>query len=231
MTAGRVLIWRHGRTEWNATGRIQGQTDVPLDATGVQQALQAAPLLAAEEPDAIVSSDLQRAKRTADALGELTGLPVAVDVRLRETGFGPWEGLSHTELEERWPAEYAVWKRGETPEVPGIERPADVVARMGAAVSDALAAVDGTLVVVCHGGAARRAVQALTGWPDEVAAQVSALGNCRWTELRLSSTRGWRLHAHNVGPMTGVAANDEPSTAADAEPATDEELTSSPTSR
>jgi glucosyl-3-phosphoglycerate phosphatase len=230
VTARRVLIWRHGRTEWNAAGRIQGQTDVPLDETGVRQAVEAAPFLAAERPDAIVSSDLQRAKRTADALAALTGLPISVDARLRETGFGPWQGLSHTELEERWPAEYAVWKRGDTPEVPGIERPAEVVARMRDALTDALATVDGTLVVVCHGGAARRAVQALTGWSDEVAAQLAALGNCRWTELRFSSTRGWRLHAHNVGPLTGAAANDEPSTAADAEPAAEDELTSSPTS-
>ncbi|SHN25983.1 histidine phosphatase family protein [Cryptosporangium aurantiacum] len=230
MTARRVLIWRHGRTEWNAAGRIQGQTDVPLDEIGVQQAIQAAPLLAAEGPDAIVSSDLQRAKRTADALAAVTGLPVSVDARLRETGFGPWQGLSHTELAERWPDEYAVWKRGETPELPGIERPADVIARMREALTDALGAVEGTLVVVCHGGAARRAVQALTGWSDEVAAQLAALGNCRWSELRHSTTRGWRLHAHNVGPLSGAAANDEPSTAADAEPAAEEELTSSPRS-
>jgi broad specificity phosphatase PhoE len=224
VTARRVLIWRHGRTEWNAAGRIQGQTDVPLDETGVQQALQAAPFLAAEEPDAIISSDLQRASRTAEALAALTGLSVSLDVRLRETGFGPWEGLSHAELAAQFPAEYEAWKRGDTPEVPGIERPVEVVARMRDALSDALGAVDGTLVVVCHGGAARRAVQALTGWSDEVAAQLAALGNCRWTELRLSSTRGWRLHAHNVGPLTGAASSDEPSTAADAEPAAEDEL-------
>jgi broad specificity phosphatase PhoE len=226
VTARRVLIWRHGRTEWNAAGRMQGQTDVPLDEVGVQQALQAAPLLAAEGPDAIVSSDLQRAKRTADALAAVTGLPVVVDARLRETGFGPWQGLTQPQIAERWPVEYAQWKRGDSPGIAGIETPAEVIVRMNAAISDALAAVDGTLAVVCHGGAARRAVQALTGWSDEVAAQLAALGNCRWTELRLSSSRGWRVHAHNVGPLTGAAGIDVPSTAADAEPTAEEELTS-----
>jgi probable phosphoglycerate mutase len=205
---------------------MQGQTDVPLDDVGVQQAIQAAPLLAAEEPDAIVSSDLQRAKRTADALAAITGLPVVTDPRLRETGFGPWQGMTQPQIAERWPVEYAQWKRGDTPSVAGVEKPAEVIARMRAGVSDALAAVEGTLVVVCHGGAARRAVQALTGWSDEVAAQLAALGNCRWTELRLSSSRGWRVHAHNVGPLTGAAGTDVPSTAADAEPAAEEELTS-----
>ena len=231
MSARRVLIWRHGRTEWNATGRIQGQTDVPLDEIGVQQALQAAPLLAAEEPDAIVSSDLQRAKRTADALAALTGLPVRVDPRLRETEFGPWQGLTQPELAERWPTEFQRWKRGDTPDVEGDETPAQVIDRMRAGVTEALEAVDGTLVVVCHGGAARRAVQALTGWSDEVAAQLAALGNCRWTEMRLSSSRGWRVYAHNVGPLTGAAGIDVPSSAADAEPASEEELAPSPTSR
>jgi broad specificity phosphatase PhoE len=231
VTARRVLIWRHGRTEWNATGRMQGQTDVPLDDVGVQQAIQAAPLLAAEGPDAIVSSDLRRASRTAEALAALTGLTVSVDPRLRETGFGPWQGMTQPQIAERWPVEYAQWKRGDAPGIAGIETPAEVIARMRAALDDALAAVDGTLVVVCHGGAARRAVQALTGWSDEVAAQLAALGNCRWTELRLSSSRGWRVYAHNVGPLTGAAGIDVPSTAADAEPTSEEELTSSPTSR
>lgn len=231
MTARRVLIWRHGRTEWNAAGRMQGQTDVPLDEIGAQQALQAAPLLAAEGPDAIVSSDLQRATRTADALAAVTGLPVSVDSRLRETGFGPWQGMTQPQIAERWPVEYAQWKRGEAPGIAGIEAPAEVIIRMRAALADALGVVEGTLVVVCHGGAARRAVQALTGWSDEVAAQLAALGNCRWTELRLSSSRGWRVHAHNVGPLTGAAGTDTPSTAADAEPTADEELTSSRTSR
>lgn len=230
MTARRVLIWRHGRTEWNATGRMQGQTDVPLDEVGVEQATQAAPLLAAEGPDAIVSSDLQRARRTADALAAVTGLTVGVDPRLRETGFGPWQGMTQPEVAERWPVEYARWKRGDAPGVAGIETPAEVVTRARAALDDALAATDGTLVLVCHGGTARRAVQALTGWSDEVAAQLAALGNCRWTELQLSSSRGWRVHAHNVGPLTGAAGIDAPSTAADAEPTSEEELTSSRTS-
>ena len=81
----RLVIWRHGRTTWNAEHRFQGQSDVPLDAVGVEQARRAAVELAALKPSVIVSSDLQRARDTAAALAAVTGLEVNLDRRLRET--------------------------------------------------------------------------------------------------------------------------------------------------
>jgi broad specificity phosphatase PhoE len=225
VTARRLLLWRHGRTEWNANGRVQGQIDVPLDEVGRRQAAEVAPLLAAEKPDLILSSDLSRAFQTAQALSDVTGLPVQTDPRLRETAFGPWEGLTHAEIEARWPADFARWRSGGPVGLPGSESPADVVTRMAAGLRDALPRTDGTLALVTHGGAARRAVQALTGWGDEVAALIAALGNCRWTELR-NGARGWRLHAHNVGPLAGAAGAGAPSTAADAEGGPDDPVLS-----
>ena len=222
------MIWRHGRTEWNADGRMQGQTDVALDEVGLRQARQAAPLLAAEEPLAIVSSDLARAKSTAEALASLTGLTVRLDPRLRETCFGPWQGLTQDQIQPRWPDEYARWRRGEPPG--RMETPDEVAGRMRDAIDGALATTDGTLVVVSHGGSARRAVQALLGWSDGVMGRLSPLANCRWTELR-HTTQGWRMHAHNAGPLSGAAGSAAPLAAADVEPESDEQLTSSPTPR
>ena len=80
----RLLLWRHGRTAWNNERRFQGQTDVDLDETGVQQAIDAAPHLAAREPKLIISSDLGRATQTARALVELTGLPLQLDLHAAE---------------------------------------------------------------------------------------------------------------------------------------------------
>src|SRR5690606_19337304 len=80
----RLILWRHGQTAWNVTGRVQGQTDVDLDETGVAQAAATAPRVAQYRPDLIVSSDLRRAARTAAALADVTGLPVEYDARLRE---------------------------------------------------------------------------------------------------------------------------------------------------
>ena len=89
MTVGRVLLWRHGRTAANASFRLQGQIDVPLDEVGRWQARTAAATLVARyEPTAIVSSDLTRAQETAAHLSRSTGLPVVTDERLRERGFG-----------------------------------------------------------------------------------------------------------------------------------------------
>jgi probable phosphoglycerate mutase len=216
----RLLLWRHGRTEWNADGRMQGQADVPLDGAGLRQAAEAAPLLALERPDTIVSSDLARALVTAEALGSCLGRDVAVDSRLRESGFGPWQGLTAEQIAARYPSEFAAWRAGLAFSVPGIEPFTEVAARMVAAIDDALDATDGTVVIVSHGAAVRRAVGALLHWPDDVLRAIGPLGNCRWTELRHTAT-GWRLHAHNVGPLTPLA----PSSAMDVEPPSAEYMT------
>ena len=98
----RLVLWRHGRTEWNATGRIQGQLDPPLDEVGVEQAQAASLVLAQLQPAAIVSSDLQRASMTAQALAARVDMTPTYDERLREIGLGEWEGLSRDEVEERF---------------------------------------------------------------------------------------------------------------------------------
>src|SRR5688572_16900664 len=98
MTVTRLIVWRHGNTDWNAQGRVQGQTDVPLNDLGRQQAVDAAELLVRLKPDVIVASDLRRAVDTAAALGALTGLSVRPDPRLRERFFGDWQGSTMVEV-------------------------------------------------------------------------------------------------------------------------------------
>src|SRR2546428_10390762 len=105
----RLIIWRHGRTAWNHLRRVQGRLDIDLDEIGLAQAEQAAPALAAYEPQVLVSSDLIRARRTAQALAAITNLPVDLDPRLRERDYGPWQGLTHPEIQARYPVDYARW--------------------------------------------------------------------------------------------------------------------------
>jgi probable phosphoglycerate mutase len=218
-----LLLWRHGRTEWNAEGRMQGQADVPLDEAGIRQAAEVAPLLAAERPELVISSDLLRAHLTARALGACLDQEVRVDVRLRESNFGVWQGCTADEIAAGWPDEYAAWRGGDGFLVPGMETFGEVAGRMHAAIVDALAQVEGTVVVVSHGAAIRRALGPLLGWPDDVLWRIGPLGNCRWTELRHTAT-GWRLHAHNVGPVAGIQA---PTASLDVEPPAAEYLTPS----
>jgi probable phosphoglycerate mutase len=202
----RLIIWRHGNTDWNASDRVQGHADVPLNDLGRQQAAAAAPLLAALHPDAIVSSDLRRAADTAAALAALTGLPVRTDPRLRERYYGHWQGLTIAEVAERYPVEYARWRAGE--QAPGceIESLDDVGKRVGEALQDAADLVPGgTVVVATHGGAARQSCGQLLGWGPEILRSVGPLQNCHWTELRHDPVRGWQLRAHNVGVTTQTA--------------------------
>ncbi len=202
----RLIVWRHGNTDWNAAGRVQGQSDVPLNDLGREQARAAAPLLAALRPDVIVASDLRRAADTAAALAAVTGLPVRPDPRLRERYFGLWQGLLLTEAAERHPDEYARWRAGEPDPGAGIETLDDLGKRMGAALQEA-ADAGGTVVVATHGGAARQGVGQLLGWEHGVLRTIGPLQNCHWTELRHDDARGWHLRAHNVG-VPAVPATD-----------------------
>ena len=144
----RLILWRHGRTPWNAEHRFQGQTDVPLDAVGLAQAERAAELLATMNPHAIVASDLSRAAVTAEALARRTGLAVEVDPDLRETFAGEWQGLTRAEIEQEYPGYL-----GHDRWPPGYEDHAHVVARARAALDRLHGEYEGAdILVITHGG-------------------------------------------------------------------------------
>jgi probable phosphoglycerate mutase len=191
----RILLWRHGLTGFNAEGRIQGQYDAPLADEGVQQAEKAAELLAALAPERIVSSDLSRARRTAEVLGARTGLTVETDPRLRERHWGDWQGRTHDELATDDPERYDAWRTGRAFAVPGAETTAEVGARTAAALADV--AGSGLVVVVSHGGALRYGLEEFLVAPG-LAGVLRGLENCRWADLRPRGDR-WVLHAYNVG--------------------------------
>ncbi|MDX6472399.1 MAG: 2,3-bisphosphoglycerate-dependent phosphoglycerate mutase [Gaiellaceae bacterium] len=92
-----LLLVRHGETDWNAEGRLQGHTDRPLNDHGRRQAAALAERLADDEIDAVYASDLARARETAEILAGRLGLPVVTDPDLRERNWGNWEGLTGTE--------------------------------------------------------------------------------------------------------------------------------------
>jgi len=200
----RLIVWRHGNTDWNAGSRVQGQTDVPLNDLGRQQAVDAAELLVRMRPDAIVASDLRRAADTASALAALTGLPVRHDERLRERFFGAWQGLTMAEVKVARPQEHARWQAGADVIGGDVESLSDLGKRVAEAL---LAAADlvpagGTVVVATHGAAARQGIGHLVGWQPEQLRTMRALQNCHWVELSHDETRGWQIAAYNVGPFT-----------------------------
>ena len=156
----RLLVVRHGQSEWNTSGRWQGHADPPLDRAGEMQAAEASEVLGTF--DGVFASDLRRASRTALIIAEMLGIgPVLVDARLRETDVGPWEGLTLGQVEQGWPGFLAEHRRPE-----GFEPYADAAARMFTSFADiARAHRGGEVLVVSHGGvirAARRALDAET---------------------------------------------------------------------
>jgi len=206
----RVVFWRHGRTEWNAAGRFQGQTDVELDETGVAQAERAARLLASLRPQLIVSSDLRRAADTAATLARLTRLEVRLEPALRERSGGLWEGLTGAEIGARFPINYAAWRRGEDVAPDGGESSQDVATRVVGAVEKLVADLTdgGVAVVVTHGGAARVGIGRLLGLPAERWSALGALSNCCWSVVGLRDER-WRLLEHNAGTLPEPVLGDD----------------------
>lgn len=161
----RLLLIRHGETAWNAEARVQGQLDVPLSTTGIWQAGRLAERLANEPIDVLVASDLARAWLTARPLAARLGIDIAPEPRLRERGFGVFEGHTVEEIAQRWPQDFRTWRARETGRaMPGGESAQHFIDRVRAALHDiVLAGVGRTVAVVAHGGVLDVAYRAARG--------------------------------------------------------------------
>jgi probable phosphoglycerate mutase len=146
----RVLLARHGQSAWNAEGRWQGHADPPLSPLGLRQAGSAAASVG--QVAAVVSSDLQRARSTAELIAERIGAgPVEVDARLRERDAGEWTGLTRAEIERQWPGYLSAGRRP-----PGFELDEAILGRVLEALAGVHAAHPGQRVLaVAHGGVIR----------------------------------------------------------------------------
>ena len=129
-----TVLLRHGQTPMSVQKRYAGRSDAPLTDTGVRQATAAAKRLASAGLDAIVTSPLQRAVRTAEEVAAAAGVPVLTDDGFRETDFGAWDGLTFAEVRERWPAEVTAWLADPAAAPPGGESFDQVGERVTAAL-------------------------------------------------------------------------------------------------
>jgi broad specificity phosphatase PhoE len=166
---GTLLIVRHGETEWNAEGRIQGHTDIGLSEKGAEQARSLGKRLADRQIDVAYSSDLKRTSETAKlALG---GRDITLNEtpRLREYNKGIFEGMTLSEIQEKFPAEYPKYLEKDLSYAPeGGETTRDVSTRMASIFAEIKANhLDETVLVVSHGGVLRAAMVSLLGMPLE----------------------------------------------------------------
>ena len=182
MTVRRLVMLRHGQTDFNLGSRMQGQLDTELTELGRAQAVAAAEALAKRQPLLIVSSDLRRAYDTAVALGERTGLRVRVDQRLRETHLGDWQGMTHAEIDQKAPGARLAWREDATWAPHGGESRVDVARRS----LPLIAALTAALLQL-----------PVANWPA-----LGGMGNASWTQLAghpadVDDIR-WRLDVWNA---------------------------------
>lgn len=221
MRIRRLVLLRHGQTEWNAGSRMQGQIDTDLTDLGRAQAVAAAEVLAKRQPLMIVSSDLRRAFDTAMALGERSDLPVEIDIRLRETHLGDWQGLNHLEVDAMAPGARLAWRDDARWAPHGGESRVDVAARSVPLVDELIAeqvewGIDDPerpLVLVAHGGLIAALTAALLRLPVDNWPVLGGLANASWVQLSGHSAQDdappadvkWRLDVWNASAQV---AND-----------------------
>jgi broad specificity phosphatase PhoE len=151
----KLYLIRHGETDWNAEGRIQGHSDVELNERGLEQARRLAARMPEEGPfDAIYASPLRRAFRTAELIGQSLGLPVIGDARLLERSLGMLEGLTMNDIKEKFPEVHHAWHEGGTrPHIPGEETREAFVRRTSEFIHDVrVKHHEGRVLAVTHGG-------------------------------------------------------------------------------
>jgi len=165
----RLLLARHGQTDWNMQRRFQGQADIPLHPVGLAQAAALGRRLASERVDGICASDLERARRTAEAIAGHHGLEVTPDVRLREVLMGAWEGLTFAEVERRDPEALARWVANPaTVSLPGGETLTTLAERVRAVLDDLRQRPEEeSIALVSHGGTLQVLLCLALGMPPE----------------------------------------------------------------
>jgi glucosyl-3-phosphoglycerate phosphatase len=220
MRVRRLVLLRHGQTEFNAGSRMQGQLDTELSDLGRDQAAAAAEVLAKRQPLLIISSDLKRALDTAMTLGDRAGLPVQVDQRLRETNLGDWQGLTHLEVDTAAPGARAAWRddarwapHGGESRVDVAERSVPLVAELVAGQHEwGLDEPDRPVVLVAHGGLIAALTAGLLGLPVDNWPVLGGMGNASWVQLSGHSADDapvggirWRLDVWNASAQV---AND-----------------------
>ena len=221
MTIRRLVMLRHGQTEFNAGNRMQGQLDTDLSDLGRDQAVAVAEVLAKRQPLLIVSSDLRRALDTAESLGERSGLPVEVDARLRETHLGDWQGLTHIEVDAAAPGARIAWRNDAAWAPHGGESRVDVAARGLPLVKELISdqrewgtdEPERPVVLVAHGGLIAALTAALLKLPVDNWPVLGGMGNASWVQLSGNSDDDdadfddirWRLDVWNASAQV---AND-----------------------
>ncbi|MBN1857658.1 histidine phosphatase family protein [Candidatus Bipolaricaulota bacterium] len=193
----RLLLVRHGETEWNVERRFMGQADSSLTARGERQAAAVGERLSREQVDVVISSDLGRAEATASKICGRCGLAPVLDARLRERHAGVLQGLTTDQAQEQFPDVFTGFRRlGTSFRIPGGESVEEVESRIGSFLADMMGREDReTVIAVTHGAILMTILRMVLEIPHHATARV-AFGNTCICELR-SRDGAWELHRWN----------------------------------
>lgn len=195
----RLIFVRHGQTQYNAVNRYQGQSDAVLSSLGRLQAECTGERLRQEDVAAIYSSDLSRALDTAKVIARHHNLPVSLDARLRECSFGDWEGLTVQQIVDRFPDQYAAYRRDSVAfRAPNGERLEELQTRVVESVNSIVEhhSSDENIVVVTHGGPIKAFFCHALG-TTLYTFRVIRLDNCSITVFALQNDGRWFLEVLN----------------------------------
>ena len=194
----KLVLVRHGETDWNKLGKFQGHHDIALNSRGVAQAQETAQAVVQWKHSAIFSSPLLRTMQVAQEISQLSGMPVVQVPGFRELSLGDLEGVTGEEMRSGWPHVYAAWRDDPASVVmPNGESLADLQERAWSSLVELerTHAEDDALIVVSHNFAIRSMIGKTLGMP---------LANFHRMWLSLSSIciiesdqRGWRLVSYN----------------------------------
>ena len=185
-----ILLIRHGETDWNRARRMQGHIDIPLNNEGLRQAKVLGAALASEKLDAVYTSDLQRAKLTAQAVADVHQMPLIIDEQLRDRCYGVFEGLMYNEVAQQFPREFALWQaRDLHARFPAGEREAETLHDFHQRSVNAVTNIVKNhpaqrLLILTHGGVLDCLYREATGMPVDAKREFgiinAAINRLRW---------------------------------------------------
>ena len=201
----RILLARHGETDWNREGRWQGHSDQPLNAAGMAQAEALGRRLAQEPIDALYTSDLLRASQTAAAVTRETGVEAIPTPGLREVDVGDLAGVDRAAAAQRFPDWYTRWREGADDRYPGGETFADLRAR-AISTLDRIAArhAGGTALLVCHNGIVHAVVLHVLGLEPHDRRRIAPGANCSLTIVERQRRRTVLVTLNDAGHLDGL---------------------------
>ncbi len=199
----RLIIVRHGQTDWNIQGKNQGHTDIELNDTGIKESHQLKRVLESSQIDKVFSSPLLRARRTAEILTEGRKIEIKNDFRLRERSYGQWEGKTREQVFSASPDELSDYLNNpETSRPKEGESGIDVFCRASYFITDVVGMIENesTYLIVSHGGTIANLVSVLIGGSPKTANSFR-FNNCSLTEFVSDQHTNWKLLRLNEVPQ------------------------------